>query len=128
MTCSHGFLISKETFSAGEGFTYDMQARRRAIIIGEQTDGGAHPGASYRLDQHFELFIPIGCLTHPITKRNWEGIGITPDVQIAPEKALLVAHKMALAALIESLSHATLEPWPALLAEAQEAYKELGGA
>lgn len=119
-------LVSKETFSAGEGFAYDMQARKRAIIIGEQTDGGAHPGASYRLDEHFEVFIPIGCPTHPITKRNWEGIGVTPDVQTASEKALAVAHKMALASIIESLSHSTLEPWKVLLAEAQEAYKELG--
>ena len=120
-------LVSKETFSAGEGFAYDMQARKRAIIIGEQTDGGAHPGASYRLDEHFEVFIPIGCLTHPITKRNWEGIGVTPDVQTASKKALAVAHQMALASIIESLSHSTLEPWKALLAEAQEAYKELEG-
>ncbi len=119
-------LVSKETFSAGEGFAYDMQARKRAIIIGEQTDGGAHPGASYRLDEHFEVFIPIGCPTHPITKRNWEGIGVTPDVQTASEKALAVAHKMALASIIESLIHSTLEPWKAILAEAQEAYKELG--
>ena len=119
-------LVSKETFSAGEGFAYDMQARKRATIVGEQTDGGAHPGASYRLDEHFEVFIPIGYLTHPITKRNWEGIGVTPDVQTASEKALAVAHKMALASIIESLSHSTLEPWKALLAEAQEAYKESG--
>lgn len=120
-------LISKETFSAGEGFAYDMQARKRAIIIGEQTDGGAHPGASYRLDQHLEVFIPIGCPTHPITKRNWEGIGVTPDVQSAPEKALMVAHKMALTSIIESLSNSTLEPLKELLAEAQEVYKEFEG-
>lgn len=119
-------LISKETFSAGEGFAYDMQARRRAIIIGEQTDGGAHPGASYRLEQHFEVFIPIGCPTHPITNGNWEGIGIIPDVRIAAEKALMVAHEMALTSIIESLSHSTIEPWKDLLAEAQEAYRELG--
>ena len=118
-------LISKETFSAGEGFAYDMQARKRATLVGEQTDGGAHPGASYRLEQHFEAFIPIGRPTHPITKRNWEGIGVTPDVQVASEKALTVAHKMALALIIESLSHSTLEPLKALLAEVQEAYKEL---
>ncbi|RPI71005.1 MAG: peptidase [Geobacteraceae bacterium] len=118
-------IISKETFSAGEGFAYDMQARKRAIIIGEQTDGGAHPGASYRLDQHFEVFVPIGCPTHPITKRNWEGTGVTPDVQTAPEKALMVAYKMALASIIEPLSHSTSEPLKALFAEVQEAYKEL---
>mgnify|MGYP001086385899 FL=1 len=120
-------LVSKETFSGGEGFAYDMQARKRGIIIGEQTDGGAHPGASYRLNDHFEVFIPIGYLTHPITKRDWEGIGVTPDIETAPEKALRVAHQMALASMIESLSNSTLEPLQALFAEAQEAYKELAG-
>jgi len=120
-------LVSKETFSAGEGFAYDMQARKRATLVGEQTDGGAHPGTSYRLDQHFEVFIPIGYLTHPITKQNWEGIGVTPDVQTVPEKALVIAHKMALAFIIESFNNLTLEPLKVLLAEAQEAYKELAG-
>ena len=120
-------LTSKETFSAGEGFAYDLQARKRAIVIGEKTNGGAHPGASYRLDQHFEVFIPIGYLTHPITKQNWEGIGVTPDVQTASEEALMAAHKMALALIIESFSNSPLEPLKALVAEAQEAHKEVAG-
>lgn len=120
-------LTSKETFSAGEGFAYDLQARKRAIVIGEKTNGGAHPGASYRLDQHLEVFIPIGYLTHPLTKQNWEGIGVTPDVQTESEEALMAAHKMALASIIESFSNSPLEPLKGLVAEAQEAYKEVAG-
>jgi C-terminal processing protease CtpA/Prc len=118
-------LVNKETFSAGEGFAYDMQARKRGIIIGEQTDGGAHPGASYRLQQHFEAFIPIGCPTHPITKRNWEGLGVTPDVPASPEQALKIAHKMALESIIETLGDPLSEPLKILLIEARVAYKEL---
>jgi hypothetical protein len=118
-------LISKETFSAGEGFAYDMQARKRGIIIGEQTDGGAHPGASYRLNQHFEAFIPIGCLTHPITKRDWEGVGVTPDVPVSSERALKIAHKMALKSIIEDLGDPFSEPLKALLVEARGAYEEI---
>ena len=118
-------LISKETFSGGEGFAYDMQARKRAIIIGEQTDGGAHPGASYRLHEHFEAFIPIGCLTHPITKQNWEGIGVTPDVPVSSEQALKIAHKTALEAIISTLGSPLSGPLKVLLAEARAAYEEL---
>jgi len=118
-------LVSKETFSAGEGFAYDMQARKRGIIIGEQTDGGAHPGASYRLHQHFEAFIPIGCPTHPITKRDWEGIGVTPDVPASSEQALKIAHKMALKSIIETLGEPLSEPLKVLLVEARVAYEEL---
>ncbi len=96
-------LISKKTFSGGEGFAYDMQARKRAVIIGEQTDGGAHPGASYRLHPHFEVFIPIGNPIHPITGKNWEGVGIAPDTLVSAEFALKAAHKMALEEIIKKL-------------------------
>ena len=119
-------LISKKTFSGGEGFAYDMQARKRAVIIGEQTDGGAHPGASYRLHPHFEVFIPIGLPTHPLTGKNWEGVGVTPDIPVSVELALEKAHKMALEAIIEKLGRPKSEPLRLLLAEARVAYKELG--
>lgn len=117
-------LVSKETFSAGEGFAYDMQARKRGIIIGEQTDGGAHPGASYRLNPHFEAFIPIGCLTHPITNRNWEGLGVIPDFPVSSERALIIAHKMALKSIIQALGDPQSEPLRVLLVEAKVAYEE----
>ncbi|MBE0699132.1 MAG: S41 family peptidase, partial [Anaerolineaceae bacterium] len=118
-------LISKKTFSGGEGFAYDMQARKRAVIIGEQTDGGAHPGASYRLHPHFEVFIPIGCPTHPITGKNWEGVGVTPDIPVSADLALKEAHKMALEKIIENLSKQKSEPLRMLLAEARVAHKEI---
>jgi hypothetical protein len=118
-------LISKETFSSGEGFAYDMQACKWGVIIGEKTDGGAHPGASYRLNKHFEAFIPIGCLTHPITERDWEGIGVTPDVLVSSEQALKIAHKKALESIIETLGNPLSGPLKAFLVEALAAYKEL---
>jgi len=120
-------LVSKETFSAAEGFAYDMQACKRGIIIGEQTDGGAHPGASYRLNEHFEAFIPIGCLTHPITKQNWEGLGVTPDILASSEQALIIAHKMVLESIIETDGNPSSGSLKDLLAEARMAHKELVG-
>jgi hypothetical protein len=118
-------LVGKETFSGGEGFAYDMQARKRATIIGVQTDGGAHPGASYRLNSHFEVFVPIGYPTHPITGENWEGVGVIPDIPVSSELASKVAHKMALESVIEMLGRPSTEPLRMLLAEAREAYEEL---
>ena len=120
-------LVSKETFSGAEGFAYDMQARKRGIIIGEQTDGGAHPGSSYRLNEHFETFIPIGYLTHPITKQNWEGLGITPDVLTSSEQALKIAHKMVLESIIETNGSSSSDSLKELLAEVRTAHKELVG-
>lgn len=120
-------LVSKETFSGAEGFAYDMQARKRGIIIGEQTDGGAHPGSSYRLNEHFEAFIPIGYLTHPITKQNWEGLGIIPDVLTSSEQALKIAHKMVLESIIETNGSSSSDSRKELLAEVRTAHKELVG-
>lgn len=120
-------LVSKETFSGAEGFAYDMQARKRGIIIGEQTDGGAHPGSSYRLNEHFEAFIPIGYLMHPITKQNWEGLGIIPDVLTSSEQALKIAHKMVLESIIETNGSSSSDSLKELLAEVRTAHKELVG-
>ena len=92
-------LTSQQTFSAGEQFVDALVTQQRATVIGETTGGGAHPGASFRLDPHFELFIPIGRSINPVTKQNWEGVGITPHVECDPHQALQVAHREALIAI-----------------------------
>jgi hypothetical protein len=103
-------LISKVTFSGGEGFAYNLQARKRAILVGEKTDGGAHPGASYRLHPHFEVFIPIGRAINPITGMDWEGIGVTPDKPVPSEKAFTFAYSMALESILASLGESPTGP------------------
>jgi C-terminal processing protease CtpA/Prc len=95
-------LTSKGTFSGGEEFSYNLQARRRAILVGEITAGGAHPGSPYRLHSHFEAFIPNGRTINPVTGQNWEGIGVQPDISTPQDQALKVAHNMALRSIIES--------------------------
>ena len=120
-------LTSKVTFSAGEEFAYDLQVLERATVVGEKTDGGAHPGASYRLHPHFEAFIPIGRVINPITGTNWEGCGITPDTVVPAEKALEVAYRLSLKSIIESLGQPASEPTRQLLKEAQEALARLQG-
>jgi len=114
-------LISRETFSGGEGFAYDLQAQGRAVIIGEKTDGGAHPGASYRLHPNFEAFIPIGRAINPITNDNWERSGVLPDIAVDPEQALDIAYQMALKDIIEGLGEPVSGPRRRLLEEAQAA-------
>ena len=116
-------LTSKTTFSAGEGFAYDMRSRQRATLIGEKTDGGAHPGASYRLHSHFEVFIPVGRAINPISEANWEGSGVTPDVLVPQEQAFKVAYNMALQSVIGGLGEAPSGALKALAEEAQAALK-----
>lgn len=110
-------LTSKETFSAGEEFSYNLQARQRATLIGEATAGGAHPGSPYRLHPHFEAFIPNGRTVNPITGQNWEGVGVQPDISVAQDRALKVAHKMALKSILESVNEPSPKKLPRFLLE-----------
>ena len=84
-------LISKETFSGGEGFAYDLQALKRGTLIGEVTGGGANAVDGVPLGHDLMGMIPFGRPENPITKTNWEGVGVQPDVAAAADDALKVA-------------------------------------
>jgi C-terminal processing protease CtpA/Prc len=80
-------LVSGHTFSGGEEAAYDLQAMKRAVVIGEQTRGGANFAPRHPVDAHFTLSVPQGRAVSAITGANWEGTGVTPDVVVAPEAA-----------------------------------------
>jgi retinol-binding protein 3 len=84
-------LAGPGTMSAGEDFTYTMQALKRATVIGERTWGGAHPARPYRLGDHFFAVIPGQRSISPITHTNWERVGVIPDIAATPDNALAVA-------------------------------------
>lgn len=89
-------LTSNYTFSGAEEFAYNLKNLKRATIIGETTGGGAHPGGVVRLGDHFGVFIPGGRAINPISKTNWEGTGVEPDIKAPKEQALKIAYIMAL--------------------------------
>ncbi|MEW5868379.1 MAG: S41 family peptidase [Chloroflexota bacterium] len=120
-------LTSKNTFSGGEEFAYNLQTRQRATLVGETTGGGANPGAAYRLHAHFAVFIPNGRAINPVTGTNWEGCGVTPDVQTPPEQAFNKAYQLALEGILQSVGEGRGLP-AALLAEAQAALQSLKNA
>jgi hypothetical protein len=91
-------LTSNYTFSGAEEFTYNMQTRKRATIVGETTGGGANPGGMVPVGERFGIFIPTGRAINPVTKTNWEGTGITPDVAVGAADALDTAITLAHAA------------------------------
>ena len=105
-------LTSARTFSAGEQFSYDLKALKRATLIGETTGGGAHTMGPHRIDDHFVIRVPFGRFINPVTKTDWEGTGVEPDVKVAAEQALDVAQKLA-------AEEIALSTWPqvVLLAE-----------
>jgi retinol-binding protein 3 len=81
-------LVSGHTFSGAEEFSYDLQSLNRATIIGETTGGGAHPVRPVTVSNGFIGNIPFARAINPITKKNWEAVGVKPNVQVAADSAL----------------------------------------
>jgi tetratricopeptide (TPR) repeat protein len=81
-------LTSSRTFSGGEEFAYDFKTRKRATLVGETTGGGANPGGFFRINSWLGIFIPTGRAINPVTKTNWEGTGVEPDIKVAADDAL----------------------------------------
>jgi hypothetical protein len=89
-------LTSKETFSGAEEFSYNMKNLKRATLIGETTGGGAHPTDEKVIQSKFILAVPSARAINPITKTNWEGTGVTPDIAVPAPQAFDKAYAMAL--------------------------------
>ena len=88
-------LTSKSTFSGAEEFTYNLKNLKRATIVGETTGGGAHPVSGHRIDEHFMVGVPFARAVNPISKTNWEGTGVEPDVPVKAADALDKAEELA---------------------------------
>jgi hypothetical protein len=91
-------LSSRRTFSAGEGFIEQMRRIRTGVtVLGDTTRGGARMSRWITVDPHFAVSVSVA--RHMGDTKDWEGVGLAPDV-VTPEKdALRAAHLMALRAL-----------------------------
>ncbi len=91
-------LVSGRTGSAAEALAYTLQAAGRAVVVGERTGGAANPGSIHRTADGLRIFISGGTPVNPITRANWEGVGVAPDVAVPQADALRTAHLRALEA------------------------------
>jgi C-terminal processing protease CtpA/Prc len=115
-------LTSNYTFSGAEEFSYNLKNLKRATLVGETTGGGAHPGGWVRINEHYEIFVPMGRPVNPISGTNWEGTGVAPDIEVPQEQAFEVAYKAALKAVLEGLGQNQRGP---LKKQAEEARTKL---
>jgi retinol-binding protein 3 len=81
-------LTSGRTFSAAEAFAYSLQQRKRAVVVGERTGGGANPNRYFPLAPGLAVSIAIGTTVNPVSRSNWEGTGVVPDVEVSAASAL----------------------------------------
>ena len=99
-------LTSPRSFSGGEGLAFLLQDLKRAVVIGEATAGAANPGRPYPAGDLFDITVPNGQLLTSVTRRNWEGHGVTPDIIVPAADAFLVAYLRAL----DDVIAATVDP------------------
>jgi C-terminal processing protease CtpA/Prc len=84
-------LVSERTFSSGEALAYHLQSQRRARIVGQRTPGAADHITPVRLSGHVRALLPEARVRDAVTKTNWEGTGVVPDLPCAPAEALNAA-------------------------------------
>jgi carboxyl-terminal processing protease len=82
-------LVDRFCGSACEDFVMPFKDTRRAVVIGETTQGSS--GNPYRADLGFGMSVTIGAVRYRFPDgSDFEGVGITPDVGVARTVADLV--------------------------------------
>lgn len=81
-------LTSRRTGSAAEHFALAMKHTGRAKLVGSHTAGANHFGGGTPLGGGLGAFIPVGRTYDPVTGKDWEGVGVAPDVDVPPAEAL----------------------------------------
>jgi hypothetical protein len=95
-------LVSRKTLSAAEGFAYVLQDLQRITVVGETTAGGANPQMPHFFpEESVVVNVPFGKAVSPISKDNWEGRGVAPDIPVPAGEALEVAQIKALRRMLE---------------------------
>jgi C-terminal processing protease CtpA/Prc len=84
-------LTSRRTGSAAEGFAYALKHLGRATIVGEITCGMAHPSEEVVVNDYFRVSVPFMRSENVVTKSDWEGTGVIPQIEVAAENALKAA-------------------------------------
>jgi hypothetical protein len=88
-------LTSGTTFSGAEEFSYDLKMLKRATLVGEATSGRGHIPIGRWIDDRFEIRVPDQRSINPISKTDWDGPGVIPDVKVKAADALKTAEKLA---------------------------------
>jgi hypothetical protein len=88
-------MTSDNTFSGAEEFSYNMQTQKRATLVGQTTGGGANPGRGFNINENLTVFIPMGKAINPITKTNWEGVGVIPEIKTDVDSTFNKAYELA---------------------------------
>jgi retinol-binding protein 3 len=113
-------LTDRGTASAGEDFAFVLRQLGRAKTVGDRTAGAGHNNDFVDAGHGFGVSISYTRVADPRTGKEWERVGITPDLQVDPADALNAAH----AAAVDSLSRLTRDStWARTLKVAGDAIR-----
>jgi hypothetical protein len=101
-------LTSQGTASAGEEFSFVLKNQHRATIVGTRTAGAGHMVNGVPVGAGFIVSLSITRVTDAVSKKEWERVGVQPDVAVPPEQALDAAYAAALRAVPTSAEIARL--------------------
>ena len=99
-------LVDRGTASAGEDFAFVLQQMGRAKTVGDRTAGAGHNNATVPLAAGFSASISFTRVSDPRTGKEWERVGVQPDIKANPGDALTVAHLAAIDSLQRSTNDA----------------------
>ena len=93
-------LVSNRTYSSGEALAYHLQVRGRGAVIGQATPGAADHVTPVNVTPQVQAILPEAYVVDSVSRGNWEGTGVLPDVETSPDDT----EEVALAALRRSSS------------------------
>lgn len=89
-------LIDEGTASAAEEFAYHVSQFKLGTLVGATTAGAANNNSIFPVAPGFLVSVSTGRPIHPVSRTNWEGVGVKPDREVPPATALDAAHLLAL--------------------------------
>lgn len=92
-------LINEGSASASEDFAYSAQSLGYGKVVGTQSSGAAHTTDDFAIEPAFMLAVSVGRPVHPVTGENWEGAGVTPDIEVESATQIEQAYLEALKAV-----------------------------
>lgn len=98
-------IVSENTASAAEVLTNSLKENRRATIIGSTTWGGAHACQMEIINDGFALLLPFSEILGPTTEKNWEGIGIVPDIVKSSNNIIDNVHHLAISDMLSKTTN-----------------------
>ena len=89
-------LVDAKSGSAAEHVPFVLQNLKRATVVGERTSGAGRPNRIFPLGGGFSASVSVMRSREPGTGREWERVGVAPDLAVPSAEALEAARGHAL--------------------------------